>query len=288
MAERKLPKLETGVRFPSPARSERSRRTEEEVAGAVGHRSFERTLLDTVGRRLADLAAQSDQRRRAAAFAARPGRGRRGDGRPSRPRPSAGSAPDVRDPVHVGVDRDRVVDRARTTSPRRPSSGRRPGATSGTRDLVVGGVADKRREVVADPRARGSRAGSPGSDGAFVFASPPERIASATRRARRTNDVVPRGERGAQRANARSALRSLVCCESTVRISSSSGSARRGGSSAPHRFTSRSRIARTRRRSGRGRRSGHAARRVWRYGTASATARSPAGCCRWVRSGASR
>ena len=84
--------------------------------------------------------------------------------------------------------------------------------------------------------------------GAFVSARPPERIASATAACGRRHHLRPGGVDAARScANARSAFRSLVCCDRTVRISSSSGSTRRGGARTPHRFSSRARMARTRR-----------------------------------------
>ena len=60
-----------------------------------------------------------------------------------------------------------------------------------------------------------------------------ERIASATAGVGASTTSSHVGYAARSDANARSAFRSLVCCESTVRTSSSSGSTRRGGSSAP-------------------------------------------------------
>src|SRR5688572_3048390 len=56
------------------------------------------------------------------------------------------------------------------------------------------------------------------------------------------------GKRVLRSAYARSRLVSLVCCERTVRMSSSSGGRRRGAGGAPYTLRSRSAMARRRRR----------------------------------------
>ena len=265
MAERKLPKLETGVRFPSPApeptddrRLLRARHVPRK-SGAVGTEVVQRALLATRPPGLADLPPEPDQARRGAARGARPGRARAGSGR-------AFSAV-----VFGGIRPRRVVTRCTWVSTGIAS---RPSENASTTAAVFGPTpgSDVRyvaRSVVrtsrqstrgrSRPSRRGPRAGSPGS----AAPSCPRGRPSGSRRRRPGSRAAPRpptsGNVARSASNARSALRSLVCCDSTVRISSSSGSARRGGSSSPNRRSSRRWIVRTRRRSAdawaRGRRS---------------------------------
>ena len=113
-----------------------------------------------------------------------------------------------------------------------PSSVRRRAATM---RYVASSASERRagRQIERPSRRRTSRRIA-WIRGAFVLASPPERIASATSAVGARHHLAPRREHGARRcANARSAFRSLVCWDSTVRISSSSGSAARGGASSP-------------------------------------------------------
>src|SRR6476469_4718935 len=83
--------------------------------------------------------------------------------------------------------------------------------------------------------------------GAFVLARPPERIASARAASGAATTRSHVGNASRSDVNARSAFTSLVCWLKTVRISSSRGSATRGGVSGPKRRSRRRRIARTRR-----------------------------------------
>src|SRR4051794_267874 len=87
--------------------------------------------------------------------------------------------------------------------------------------------------------------------GAFCRASPPGRIASSSSAtgASRTSSQV--GKRCRSAAKARSRLRSLVCWESTVLTSSAIGCPCGSAGGTPYISRSRSRIARTRRLSGR-------------------------------------
>ena len=184
MVERKLPKLETGVRFPSPAPSARrrvltsvrdsSRPRTPSTTGPVGQ-SDARTVL-AGGGRLADLATEVDQ----------PDVHRRLEllghelleqplgafGRRSSAPGRAASPPGAR-ACRPGSSRGRT----RTPSRPPPSWARRRGATRGTPRLGV-----------RTPRAPTGRSGPRAADlaqdrldpGAFVLLSPPERIVSAS------------------------------------------------------------------------------------------------------------
>ena len=164
MAERKLPKLETGVRFPSPAlfRSVQRRRVTR-YRGAVGHRSFSGHWAHRGTRRLADLTAEPDERH--VQRGAQPVRHQL-----------------VQDAVGAfgrGLRRASIPSR-RVTRWTCVSTGiaSRPSAKLSTTAAVFGPMPGQRRQVVARlgvghlaqassgrtrPRARRPRAGSPGS-----------------------------------------------------------------------------------------------------------------------------
>ena len=84
---------------------------------------------------------------------------------------------------------------------------------------------------------------------ALVGARPPGRIASSTSSTGAALTSAQDEKRSRRRAYATSRLRSFVFCESTVRISSSTGARCGRSTGRPYSLRSRSRIVRTLRRS---------------------------------------
>ena len=245
MAERELPKLETGVRFPSPAPNDHPSALRNR--GAVGHRSRSGHCLQ---RGVDALQISRPSRMNATCSGVRTPSGTR-----------SCSSRSARSALAVGGIRPRRFATRCTCVSTGIAS--RPSAKLRTTAAVFGPTPGQRHEVVTSlvvahpPQPRQLETPFSVADLSQDRLDPGRlRVGEAAAAdgvghgacsGHRRSAAIHPGSARRRSAKARSALRSLVCWESTVRISSSSGSTARGGVSGPKCFASRLKMARIRR-----------------------------------------